>query len=158
MLKPTIVEIPSPQMGGKVWLLEDKGLFVLERGPGVLRTIACTHAGSGSLMAIDGVPDANGFFPDENMEEPQMPNLNGVEPARAESIMQGYLNVRSRFECRNGRPFYRATPIVMGSWMLDGGFTHGLTIRAEGGTISASAIASIVWMSFMRAEPPTEEK
>ena len=110
------IELPMPPMGGKIWLLESKGIFVLERGPGTLRTLACTHAGSGMLVAIDGVPDENGFFPEI-----------------------------SNTPAHNGRPIYRANPVVMGSWMLDGGFVHGLTIRAEGGNEASLAIASIVW-------------
>lgn len=110
-------------MGGKCWLLESKGLFVLEKCPGVLRTIACTHAGAGSLAAYDGIPNDDGFFPDEEME-PDHPD----------------------YHRRNGRVIYRATPVVMGSWMLDGGFLHGLTIKAWGGHEATSAIASLVWM------------
>jgi hypothetical protein len=52
-----------PALGGKIWLLMRKGIFVLERGPGTLRTIACTGAGSGSILAFDGLPDANGELP-----------------------------------------------------------------------------------------------
>lgn len=120
------VELPNPPMGGKIWLLETKGLFVLERGSGTLRTIACTHAGSGALMAYDGVPGESGFF-----DEP--PPI--TDPA---------------YWIFNGRPIYRANPVVMGSWMCDGGFTHGLTVCASGGTDSACAVASIVWVAFRR--------
>jgi len=52
-------------MGGKCWLLEAKGLYVLEEGPTLFRTLACTHAGSGGIVLIDGVPDESGRFPDE---------------------------------------------------------------------------------------------
>jgi hypothetical protein len=58
-----LTAIPIPQLGGKSWLMERKGQFVLERGPGTLRTIACKGAGSGTLLAIDGVPDENGEIP-----------------------------------------------------------------------------------------------
>src|ERR1700678_3476955 len=71
--QPTRVELPVPPMGGKCWVLDRKGLFVLEEGPGTLRTIACTHAGSGSLICYDGLPDSRGFFPDEQMAEPAQP-------------------------------------------------------------------------------------
>ena len=49
------IEVPTPVMGGKAWLLDDKGLFVLERGRGTLITLACTHAGAGGIEIIDGV-------------------------------------------------------------------------------------------------------
>lgn len=119
----THVELPAPPMGGKCWLLEDKGIYVLERGPGTLRTDACTHAGAGQLIIYDGVPDENGYFGTEEMSE--------SDP--------GYWS-------RNGRPIYKANPVVMGSWMLDAGFYHGLTIKATGGE-RAAAIASIVWVA-----------
>lgn len=120
---PVRVELPLPPLGGKCWLLDDKGLFVLEEGPGLLRTIACTHAGAGGVEAIDGVPNQYGFFPGED-EDP----------------------TTQAWHKRNGRPFYRSTATVMGSWMLDAGFHHGLTIRAMGGHGAACAIASIVWL------------
>jgi hypothetical protein len=45
----TDIELPLPPYGRQVLgpgrLLEDKGILVLERAPGVIRTIACTHAG-----------------------------------------------------------------------------------------------------------------
>lgn len=122
-MKPIRINIDQPPMGGKAWLLENKGIFVLEECAGDLRTIACTHAGSGSLSVIDGIPDEHGFFPDHEMKSDH-----------------------SNWEMRNGRPIYRANPVVMGSWMLDAGFFHGLTIIASGGTDSASAIATIVWV------------
>lgn len=61
-----LTAIPMPKLGGKCWLLDAKGQFVLERGAGTLRTIACTGAGSGTLVAIDGVPDENGEIPLEH--------------------------------------------------------------------------------------------
>lgn len=110
--------MPTPPQGGKIWLLERKGVFVLERGPGTLRTIACTGAGSGTLTAIDGVPEENGEIPISK---------------------SGELLWRS---------LYKANPVVMGSWMLDGGFLRGLTIVHTGGQNANSAVASIVWTPY----------
>ena len=135
------VNLPTPPMGAPAWLLSEKGIFVLHRGPGTLRTIACTHAGSGNLEAIDGIPDDDGFFPAERERMEQ--------PVRAEGEDDATFMARLKaFHTRNGRPFYRANPVVMGSWMLDAGFNHGLTIRAAGGHDSTSAIATVVWMPF----------
>lgn len=131
------IELPAPPMGGKCWLLERKGTFVLERGAGVLRTIACTHAGAGSLEVLDGIPNDDGFFSDEEMREPKR------EPDEPE---EEYVARMLKFGTRAGRPFYRASPVVMGSWMLDAGFNHGLTLRVSGGHEAACAIASVVWM------------
>lgn len=147
---PQIIDVKTPSMGGKVWLLESKGLFVLEGNAGVLRTIACTHAGSGSLVAIDGVPDEKGFFPDQGMTEPVMPILRAEDDKDSHvHQMNEYIEAEKKYQTRNGRPIYRANPVVMGSWMLDAGFLHGLTIKVDGGGISVAAIASIVWMPFI---------
>jgi len=121
--KPQRIILPRPRMGGKIWLLDEQGVFILEEGEGIIRTIACTHAGTGTLQVFDGVPDENGFFPDEDLPE--------TDP---------------KYEQRNGRPIYRATPTVMGSWMQDGGFYHGLTVFHTGGHENAGCCASIVWM------------
>lgn len=120
--KVTRITLPAPRIGGKAWLLNRKGLFVLEEGPGVLRTIACTHIGSGSMIVSNGLPNANGEFP--------------PRPTFAVGIEEEY----------NGRPLFRANPVVMGSWMMDAGFSYGLTIQAEGGMDNNCAIATIVWL------------
>jgi hypothetical protein len=141
----TYIDIPAPPMGGCCYLLEAKGLFVLHTGPGTLRTIACTHGGSGAIEVLDGIPDDNGFFPDEALTEPQA--IDFAAPS-------DYFDARNAYHSRRGRALYRANPVVMGSWMLDSGFIHGLTIRAQGGSTSACAIASIVWMPFRQRTKP----
>jgi hypothetical protein len=145
----THIDLPTPPMGGKCWVLKSKGLFVLERGPGVLRTIACTHAGAGALEAIDGVPDDNGFFRDQDMAEPNVANFlheHDLATGLSRPVPGGYDVAAKAYAVRQGRPIYSASPTVMGSWMLDAGFLHGLTIRAAGGHEAAMVIASIVWM------------
>jgi hypothetical protein len=113
------MERPMPPMGGKCFLLREKGIYCLERGEGTLIVAAVTHAGSGSLHFIDGVPDENGFF--DATEDPTV-----------------------------GYEFYRASPCCMGTWMLNAGFKHGLTIRSVGGTAEVAPVASIVWLPFKR--------
>lgn len=120
-----VTGLAMPPLGGKCWLLEAKGQFLLERTAGTLRTIACTHAGSGTLLLYDGIPDDAGLFPDEGKD---IPNANG-------------------------RLLFKANPAVMGSWMLDAGFQHGLTVRATGGQPGTPALASIVWVPFKKAQP-----
>lgn len=138
---PIWIDVPTPPMGGKAFLLEEKGIFVFEPGPGTLRTIACTHAGAGAIEVLDGIPNENGFFPDEDMAEPSTNALDYATPDDMTRAMAAW-------STRRGRCLYRANPVVMGSWMLDAGFIHGLTIRAQGGNQAATAIASIVWMPF----------
>lgn len=147
--RPIDILIPTPPMGGKIWLLEGKGLFVLERGPGTLRTLAVTHAGSGALEAIDGVPNAEGFFPDGQMAEPLPPMLGHLSfEGQKQERLAAYAERRKAYDSRNGRPIYAAAAGVMGSWMLDGGFQHGLTIRALSGNKVVCATASIVWVAY----------
>ena len=112
--------VPMPPLGGKCWVLDCKGQFVLERGPGTLRTVACTSAGSGSLLVLDGLPDENGEIP--------------LEDGRWRQLL-------------------KANPVVMGSWMLDAGFQHGLTIRHLGGSLGPACMASIVWVPYKAREP-----
>ncbi len=118
----TKVTLPPPPIGGKAWLMNRKGIFVLEEGCGVLRTIACTHIGSGSMIIRSGLPNVNGEF--------------GAPPTFAPGEEGEY----------NGRQLFRANPVVMGSWMLDAGFVNGLTVQADGGMDNNCAIATIVWL------------
>ena len=138
------VQLSTPPIGGKCWLLDAKGTFILEDGPGVLRTIACTHAGAGSIEAIDGTPDDQGFFPDEGMKEPHRAEFGSAE---------AFTEAMQKFCTRNGRPVYRANPVVMGSWFLDAGFEHGLVLRAEGGHVAVNLIASVVFSPFRKRGP-----
>lgn len=132
---PEHIYLPQPPAGCKAWLLERPGCFVLERGPGTLITDACTHAGSGSLMLIDGIPDERGYFPAE---------IPAPTPGSDEWMAWCEANGK-----RNGRPFFRANPVVMGSWMLNAGFLHGLTVIVPGGHVqSACPVATIVWQPY----------
>lgn len=119
------IDVPLPKMGGKAWLLDRPGVFVLERGEGTLRTFACTHFGAGNVAIYDGIPVDDGQFQDIAEDHPDYP-------------------------MRNGRPIYRANPAVMGSWMLDAGFIHGLTIEVAGGHEGITPIGTFVWMPRAR--------
>ena len=123
MPEPIRIRVAEPTIGSKCWVVEEKGIYVLAEGPGILRGIACTHAGTGGLEILDGVPDARGFFPQHGlaMSDP-------------------------KYGMRVGRPLYRAHPSIMGMWMLDAGFIHGLTVHADGDSRNANVIASIIWM------------
>lgn len=69
-MQPRLIQVREPEMGAKAFLIEQEGLYVLAMGPGVMRGIACTHAGTGALIAHDGVPNGSGFF--ENRDRPPM--------------------------------------------------------------------------------------
>lgn len=161
MYEPNIIEVRTPLMGGKCWLLERKGLFVLEQGPGTVRTLAVTHAGSGNLEVIDGIPNADGFFPDEDVSEPDAFNQDEYHrlmyarehQSANDDDIQAKIEQHRAWGSRRGRRFYQATPAVMGSWMLDAGFIHGLTIRATGAASAVNTFASIVWMPFKARAP-----
>jgi hypothetical protein len=134
--KVTHVEVPAPVMGGKAWLLNDKGLFVIERGPGTCITLACTHAGAGGIEIIDGIPNEGGFF--DNAENVPVDEPHSDSPP----------DVLERWGKRNGRVYYRALPAIMGSFMLNAGFHNGLTVRAMGGHNAVAAVATLVWMPY----------
>lgn len=134
MPKPIHIEVPQPIAGGKAFLLDSIGMYVLERGPGTLITNAITHAGGGSLAIIDGIPDENGHFPDE----PPLPGP-GDPPEAFEAWGK-----------RANREYFRASPVVMGSWMLNAGFHNGLTVWASGGHETISPIVTIVWTAFRK--------
>ena len=152
--KPERIELPMPPMGGKAWLLERKGTFILETGPGTIRTIACTHAGSGQIQVFDGIPDERGFFPDEDMEIPSAYTVDELtalrEGAPVNDALAEKMEAMKRYATRNGRPFYHANPIVMGSWMMDGGFHHGLTIIVSGEHATVNPFATVVWAKFVQ--------
>lgn len=128
--QPRRILIEQPPMGGKAFLLRQKGMFVLEEGPGMLQTLNITHAGGGELMVYDGVPNKDGFFPDERLTE--------TDP---------------KYHTSNGRVFYHFSPVYMGAWMSNAGFKHGLTVVALGSDVPA--FATIVWQSVKQAAKPT---
>lgn len=156
---PEIIDIPLPSMGGKCWLLNRKGMFILEPGPGTIRTLAVTHAGSGTIEAIDGIPNCDGFFPDEHLTEPlafTAQEIDALDKGDGYGLISAHekLELHKAWGARRGRPLYKASPAVMGSWMLDGGFIHGLTIRATGDNSAVNSFASIVWMPFKARVKP----
>jgi hypothetical protein len=75
-MKPLLVQVREPEIGAKGFLIDSLGLFVLESGPGLLRGMACTHAGSGVLLAYDGLPNGTGFFENRN----RSPMAAGTQP------------------------------------------------------------------------------
>lgn len=103
-MKPVKVNLPTPEMGNKIWLLQQKGVYILEEGPGMLAGISSTYAGGVTLEIYDGIPDADGFFP---------------KPASTEGAY-------------NGRSIWRSHPLYMGMNQLNGGFHHGLTVICDG--------------------------
>lgn len=60
--RPQRIIVPDPVIGGKPFLIRERGIYVLEEGPGMLQTCNITHGGSGEIDIIDGIPDQNGLF------------------------------------------------------------------------------------------------
>lgn len=123
--KPNFISIAKPKMGSKGFLLDNWGVYVLEQGPGVLRGLACTHAGSGTLQIIDGIPNDDGFFPDESI------------------LSKGHLE--PLYNQANGRPIFQSPGSVMGMWHLNIGLHHGLTVCAIGGNDTATPVVTLIW-------------
>lgn len=174
-MRPEIIPLPEPSIGAKAFLVERKGLFVFEVGPGMIRGVACAHAGSGALTIYDGLPDGHGFFP--NPGHPPIPaggeyeeswpcrqcsgvacpmcrgsNLNPSDPSKPCPITTHCESCRGTgvepaYWMRNGRRLYQATQAAMGMWMLDAGFEHGLTVLTAGGTESVNPFGTLTWMA-----------
>lgn len=119
------IMVPDVPMGGKPFLIRRAGMYVLEEGPGMLQTIDVTHAGSDEFSVYDGVPDERGFFPEGDLEE--------GDPG---------------FGSHNGNRFSHFSPTVMGAWMMNAGFRHGLTIEVTGGSFDVAPFATVVWTPF----------
>ncbi len=147
--KPEIIMVPQPPMGCPSYLIERPGMFVLHVGPGTLITDACTHAGAGSMMIYDGVPDENGYFP----EAPPVPEEGKAWQVRtADGFRLADLSEwREAYGRRHGRELLRKSPVVMGSWMLNAGFHNGLTVDVSGGHEGMAPVATIVWTPFRGA-------
>lgn len=146
-MTPERIYLPIPRMGSKIWLLESSGMFVLEECAGLIRTNACTHAGAGSTTIVDGVPDKEGHFQKDRQIPPdELDEYVRDILATEKDITEEAARERVIKAAYNGRPIFAANPSVMGSWMMDGGFYHGLTIVAPGGHQSIVPYASIVWM------------
>lgn len=122
----TKIEIPAPSMGSKGWLLDEFGIFELEKGTvGVLRGVCCTHTGTGALEIVDGFVDELGHYPDEEL--------------RKQHLNPKYFNC-------NGRTIFKSPGSVMGMWPLNIGFIHGLTVHANGGHSSGgSPCITLIW-------------
>lgn len=139
----TEISLPLPPLGGKCWVLSSKGQFLLERGPGMLMVVNCTHSGSGTCEFFDGVPNESGLFAPRKINVREFGDIT----APGESSRYG-----DKFHfVRNGRSLKRDNPTIMGAWMMNAGFFHGLTVRHYGGQSSLSCNASIVWMPYKRA-------
>ena len=55
------VALPEPRIGSKIYLIEEKGVYVFEEGPSVLRSLACTHIGAGSNWALTRLNGLSSF-------------------------------------------------------------------------------------------------
>lgn len=126
MNKISRIYIPDPEIGGKPYLLNGKGIYVLEEGPGMLQVVDITHSGSGELDIYDGVPNDNGYFPDNITDESD-----------------------SKWPASNGRRFVGWSPIYMGAWQMNAGFRHGLTVISSGG--ADAPYATFVWVAMKKA-------
>jgi hypothetical protein len=143
----TFVEIEEPLIGSKIICLRERGKYVLETGPTLFRSMACTHAGSGGVVVYDGVPDNDGFFPERviaelNFDPNHEPTEEEIRTARA--AQWNY----------NGREVYYAHPACMGMWMLDGGCHYGLTIESRGTHENSAPVITVTWQKHKQKTVP----
>lgn len=116
------VRVKQPVMGCKSFLIEKKGIYVLEEGEGVLRSLAVTYIGSGGFKVFDGLPSASGH-----------------------DVGQTNIALDTRYRDVSGRRMFFMSPQIIGFWGLDAGFKNGLTIVADGGSASTPVLVTVVW-------------
>jgi hypothetical protein len=104
------VDVPEPYIGAKSFFIEKKGVYVLERGPCVVRSLSFTFIGSGTFKVLDGSPDEHGFFESDRLDPFDL-----------------------AYHKSNGRKIFAMSPQLIGFWALDAGCIHGLSIVASGG-------------------------
>ncbi len=136
---PRRLKFQQPRIGGKYYSVTEKGMWVLEEGPGMLQMWLCTAAGSGGVFIYDGVPNDEGLF------EPI-----GDVPGREEGLK--IANATGRHDY-NGRLIYSATPPIMQPWAMNAGFSHGLTLEITGNdprmpSEGARTVGTCVWQAF----------
>ena len=124
------ITVPEPRMGAKSFFIEKKGIYVLETGPCVLRSLSCTYVGTGTFMVRDGVPSEAGHF-----------DADRLDPFSDEYMLA------------NGRRVYVMSPQAIGFWGLDAGLHHGLTIVASGG--DGPVMVTVCWLKI-KAKPKVE--
>lgn len=128
------VRVEQPKSGSKAFLIESKGIYVFEKGEGVVRSLACTYVGSGAFHVYDGVP------PEDTVVGEKKSPLD------------------TRFPHVDGRKIFTMAPQVLGFWGLDAGFKKGLTVVASGGTSSSSPVlVTVMWMKHKEAAEPVIE-
>lgn len=125
------VKLPKPPIGNKIFYTHEVGMFLLERGPAVWRCMSNTHIGSGVITVVDGVPDDNGFFPDQDV------HFTDVE----------------RYAKANGKIIFQSNPAVMGMWMEDGFCWNGLTIILRGEHKAVMPCVSVCWLPHTEPAP-----
>ena len=130
------VETPEPRMGAKSFLVETKGIYILERGPAVLRSLSCSYMGTGGFSVRDGVPTAGGHF-----------DADRLDPFSKEYMLA------------NGRRMFIMSPQIIGFWGLDAGIHHGLTVVANGGQKGGPVLVTVCWIKLKerKAELVLEE-
>lgn len=53
------VKVPHPPFSNKGYMIERKGIYIFEKTPGMLNTVACMHFGEGQIRVLDGVVKNN---------------------------------------------------------------------------------------------------
>lgn len=67
-------------------------------------------------------------------------------------IYDGVADARGFFPEGQGRLLYKASPSVMGMWMLDAGCRHGLTMIVNGDISPVAPFVSITWLPYKPQE------
>lgn len=127
--RPRRIHVPQPEIGNKFFCPTEKGMYVLEEGPGMFVGWLCTAAGSGGVFVYDGIPNEDGLF------EPV-----GASPGQAEGLIRAEATGNFDF---NGRAIYTSVPPIMQPWQMNAGFKYGLTLEVTGNTPPMPAMGAV---------------
>src|SRR6185437_1806299 len=140
------VNLPKPPIGNKIFLAQDHGLYILEKGPALWRAMANTHMGNGSISVYDGLPDENGLFSKAAIVT-KAKFVDGQLISNSEELIpKKPLELGGRI-ILDGRMIFNANPPILGMWMFDGYCENGLTlVLHDAGSRGLSPCVTITWV------------
>jgi hypothetical protein len=142
--RPRWLDIIQPVIGNKFFAPTEKGVYVLEKGPGMFVGWLCTAAGSGGVFVYDGIPNEDGLF-----------EAIGDTPGQRDGLERAQKTGNYDF---NGRIIYSAVPPIMQPWQMNAGVKYGITLELTGNNpgvplMGAITIGTATWQPHgQRAE------
>lgn len=147
--RPKWMRFKQPMIGAKCFCVVEKGMYVLEEGPGMLQMWLCTAAGSGGVFIYDGIPNEDGLF------EP-IGDVRGQAEGLKHALATGEND-------HNGRLIYGAVPPIMQPWAMNAGFNYGLVLEITGNdpripSEGARTVGTVTWQPYGAASAREAQK